>query len=603
MLTVLDYLQVRTAHAQGESIRSLAQRLGHAQKTIRKVIGSETGTPAPYRRAGPTSYPKLGKFLGFIEQVLQDDLTAPVKQRHTAMQLYRRLLGPEFVEPYSGEYNAVRRYVQRYRLRETETFVPLTYQPGVRLECDFGHIHVDYPSGRRMVSVLVAAWSFSQAIFLIQLPNEKTESVLTGITAALEFFGCVPRELWWDNPKTVAWAIHRGRERSLNAHFAALASHYRMEPLFCMPAKGQEKSDAERSVYALQRRFGTPVPVVRDDVELNDHLRRFCEAEMHRTVAGRTRPIGEEFALEKAQALALPAHPFDACVIRQAVADKYQTVRVERGRYSVPRECAFRAVTVKLYPERLQIIYAGKVVAEHRRLEQADASSLDPLHYLPTLLRKPATLDHANVFTTWELPGSFQQLRQTFEHVHGPRTGTRQYIRVLQLLLRHPVERIERALAFRLRRGAKSPRLRHSDFCRQRLLPPSGCLLHRCLSQGTRRQQRHPPGRGDPRAGRQNLPPRLRPKIHPDHHRCLQRPLRLERRRPLPLSRRRQGIRRLPEHPEQGRTGPRHNLVAEYRPAQISRPACRGLARPHSNRGPRRLSTQRPVGRGPQGPH
>ncbi|HWU55732.1 MAG TPA: IS21 family transposase [Rhizomicrobium sp.] len=445
MLTVLDYLQIRTAHAQGESIRSLARRLHRSQKTIRKVIGSPTGQPVPYRRSGPTVYPKLGPFIAFIEQVLKDDQTAPMKQRHTVMQLYRRLKGPEFAVPYSGEYNAVRRYVQRHRQWQAETFVPLTYQPGVRLECDFGHIHVDYPEGRKLVSVLVAAWSFSQALFLIKLPNEKTESVLTGTVAALAFFGCVPRELWWDNPKTVAWAIHRGRERSLNAHFAALASHYRMEPLFCMPRKGQEKSDAERSVFALQRRFGTPVPVVQDDAELNTYLRRFCEAELTRTVAGRSRTIGEEFALEKGNALSLPAHGFDACVTRPAVVDKYQTVRVDRCRYSVPRECAFRPVTVKLYPERLEIVHGGKVVAEHRRLEETEASILDPLHYLPTLLRKPATLDHANVFTTWELPASFQDLRQILEQCHGPATGTRHYIRVLQLLLRHPVERVARA--------------------------------------------------------------------------------------------------------------------------------------------------------------
>lgn len=445
MLTVLDYLQIRTAHAHGESMRSLSRRLGRSQKTIRKVIGSPSGQPAPYRRSGPTIYPKLGPFIDFIERVLKDDQTAPVKQRHTAMQIYRRLQGPEFAMPYTGEYNAVRRYVQRHRQFQAETFVPLTYQAGARLECDFGHIHVDYPDGRKLVSVLVAAWSFSQAIFLIKLPNEKTESVLAGITAALTFFGCSPREVWWDNPKTVAWAIHRGRERSLNAHFAALASHYRMEPLFCMPRKGQEKSDAERSVFALQRRFGTPVPAVKDDAELNAHLRCFCEAEMTRTVAGRSRTIGEEFVLEKGNALPLPAHGFDACVTRLAVVDKYQTVRVDRCRYSVPRECAFRPVTVKLYAERLEIVHAGKVVAQHKRLAETGASTLDPLHYLPTLLRKPATLDHANVFTAWELPPSFPQLRATFEQIHGTTTGARHYIRVLQLLLRHPVPRVERA--------------------------------------------------------------------------------------------------------------------------------------------------------------
>jgi len=107
MLTVLDYLQIRTAHAQGESIRSLARRLHRSQKTVRKVIGSPTGAPLPYRRVGPAVHPKLGPFIAFIEQVLKDDQSAPLKQRHTAMQLYRRLKGPEFAVPYSGEYNAV----------------------------------------------------------------------------------------------------------------------------------------------------------------------------------------------------------------------------------------------------------------------------------------------------------------------------------------------------------------------------------------------------------------------------------------------------------------------------------------------------------------
>lgn len=443
MLTVYNYLQIRTAHAQGESIRALARRLGHAQKTLRKVIASASGEPEPYRRGVPVIYPKLGPFLGIIEQILKDDELAPLKQRHTAMQIYRRLLEEH---KYPGKYDQVRRYVTRQRHSERETFVPLSYQPGGRLECDFGHIYVDYPDGRRLVSVLVASWSFSQALFLIKLPSEKTESILAGLVEALAFFGCVPRELWWDNPKTVAALIHRGRQRSLNVHYAALASHYRFEPLFCMPRKGQEKSDAERSVYALERRFGTPVPVVQDDQQLNDLLLAFCRVEMDRTVAGRARTIGKNFAIEKEHALALPARAFDPCLNRPAVVDKYQTVRVDGVRYSVPRACAFGKVTVKTYAQKIQVVHQGQVVATHRRLSKPNASNLDPLHYLPVLLRKPATLDHADVFASWELPPIFEELRHDLEQMHGLRTGVRQYIRVLQLLMRHPVQRIEKAI-------------------------------------------------------------------------------------------------------------------------------------------------------------
>ena len=188
------------------------------------------------------------------------------------------------------------------------------------------------------------------------------------------------------------------------------------------------------------------MPVVRDDDQLYAALLAFCRAEMDRTVAGQVSTIGKNFAIEKEHALALPAWGFDPCLSRPAVVDKYQTVRVDGVRYSVPRACAFGTVTVKVYAQKIQVVHRGQIVATHRRLSKPNASHLDPLHYLPVLLRKPATLDHSDVFASWELPPIFEELRQDLERIHGPRTGTRQYIRVLQLLMRHPVQRIEKAI-------------------------------------------------------------------------------------------------------------------------------------------------------------
>ena len=76
-----------------------------------------------------------------------------------------------------------------------------------------------------------------------------------------------------------------------------------------------------------------------------------------------------------------------------------------------------------------------------------------PLHYLATLGRKPAALDHAPVMRDWKLPGSFTALRDSLEQRHGPTAGARQYIRVLQLLAEHPLGRVEQAAGACLRRG------------------------------------------------------------------------------------------------------------------------------------------------------
>ena len=126
--------------------------------------------------------------------------------------------------------------------------------------------------------------------------------------------------------------------------------------------------------------------------------------------------------------------------------DKYQTVRFDGNRYSVPRRWAFRAVTVKGYVDRVVVVADGQVVAEHPRCYGRAEQVLDPLHFLATLERRPAALDHAPVYRDWQLPAAFAGLRRELEGKHGTPAGARQYIRVLQLLAEHPQSRIERAI-------------------------------------------------------------------------------------------------------------------------------------------------------------
>ena len=356
------YLQIRLLHRDGLSIRQIAKKLGHSRDSVKKALVQPT--PLPYTRTSPVTYPKLGPFIGHIEQILTEDQTAPRKQRHTAARIFQRLREEH---QYLGGYDQVRRFVAARSKKERETHLPLDHPPGGRVECDFGHIHVDFPDGRRPVPVLLAVWSYSHYPFAIALPDETTVSILHGMVCALEFFGCVPAELWWDNPKTVAPAILRGRDRQLNVHYASLASHYRFAPMFCMPARGQEKSDVERTVYALERRFATPVPQVSGMDALNRHLLDCCLKERDRTVSGRSKTIGQMFEEERQHAVELPVRPFDACIQHIRQADKYQTVLFEDVRYSVPRHVAFEPVTVKAYVDQVVLVHKGQVVAKHRR--------------------------------------------------------------------------------------------------------------------------------------------------------------------------------------------------------------------------------------------
>lgn len=441
MVKVDQYLQIRLLQRDGLSIRQIARRLGHSRDTVKKALIE--AVPRPYTRSRPAACPKLGPFIPVIEQILAEDELAPRKQRHTAARIFSRLVGEH---GYAGGYDQVRRYVSAHRQRHRETHLLLDHAPGSRLECDFGHIQVDFPDGRRPVPVLLAVWSYSHYPFAIALPDETTGSILHGLVCALEFFGCSPVELWWDNPATVAKAILRGRDRQLNPYYAALASHYRFAPLFCMPARGQEKSDVERTVFALQRRFATPVPQVQDVDELNRHLLMCCLNERQRVVRGRSQTIGEMFDQERRHALELPPLPFDCCIQHIRQADKYQTVLFEEVRYSVPRQAAFDPITVKAYVEEVVLVHKGQQVARHRRSRTPGDQVLEPTHFLSLLQRKPAYLDHTRLFKELKLPAVFGQLRDRLAGELGDRTGTRHYIRVLQLLGRYSVQQVAEAI-------------------------------------------------------------------------------------------------------------------------------------------------------------
>jgi len=371
MLTVDEYGRVRRAHRDGMSIREIARTFRHSRRKVRQILVEPEPTPYVRERS---HCPKLGPFHAIIDQILINDETAPPKQRHTAMQVFRRLVAEE---GYRGGYDAVRRYIGTHRRRARPTFIPLDHEAGQRQEADFGHIYVDFPDGRQQVPVLLLTWGYSNAPFAIVMPTERIEAILAGTVAAFEFFGCVGREMWWDNPKTVATAILTGRQRRVHERYAGLANHYCFEAKFCMPASGWEKPRVENRVYDLQRRWATPVPAVKDLDELNAHLRCCCIAELARTVSGQSQTIGERFEQEKAAAMSLPKYGFDPCVVTSAKVDHYQRVQYDRARYSVPRSRE-SMVTVKAYPERIEIVSRGD--PGHARATDAGRCVADLCH-------------------------------------------------------------------------------------------------------------------------------------------------------------------------------------------------------------------------------
>jgi hypothetical protein len=109
--------------------------------------------------------------------------------------------------------------------------------------------------GQAPVLIVVSAFSNYLSLSPCQLSGPKPSG---GMVQAFDDFGCIAGEVWWVNPKTVVTRLFQGRLRQLHPRYAALSSHYAFDPLFCLPAHGNEKPHVENRVKSLQRRWATP---------------------------------------------------------------------------------------------------------------------------------------------------------------------------------------------------------------------------------------------------------------------------------------------------------------------------------------------------------
>ena len=127
------YARVRRAvQVDGMSIRQAAREFGLSRKTVRRML--QFSVPPGYERKKAVQRPKLGPWLGVIDQILVDDQTQPKKQRHTAKRIWERLKAEH---GFAGGYTVVKDYVRQARVQQKEVFVPLAHPPG-DAQADFG---------------------------------------------------------------------------------------------------------------------------------------------------------------------------------------------------------------------------------------------------------------------------------------------------------------------------------------------------------------------------------------------------------------------------------------------------------------------------------
>src|SRR6266478_5065476 len=206
MVGVEAALEIRVLHRHGKSIREIARETGVARNTVRRYLRD---AEAARYKPRPLRSTKLDPFKVYVAERLGS-------------------AAPEWI-PAS---------VLLMELRER-----------------------GYSGGYTMLSVFVATLGWSRAAYVEFVTDERVETLIEAHENAFLAFGGTPREVLYDNMRTVVLERHgygRGRHR-FHPGFLDFARHCDFRPRLCAPYRAQTKGKVERFIRYLRHSFYVPL--------------------------------------------------------------------------------------------------------------------------------------------------------------------------------------------------------------------------------------------------------------------------------------------------------------------------------------------------------
>ena len=240
-------LEIRVLAKHGKGVREIAREVGASRNTVRRYLRDPEA--ARYRPRPP----RPGKLAGF-EGYIAERLAAAAPERLEATVLLRELRE----RGYAGGYSILKEHLARLRpVTAPEPVVRFETAPGEQMQVDWAVIR----RGVDRLSVFVATLGWSRAAYVEFVGDERLETLLACHEHAFLAFGGVPREVLYDNTRTVVLERNhygRGRHR-FHPGFLDFAGHCGFRPRLCQPYRAQSKGKVERFIRYLRGGFWVPL--------------------------------------------------------------------------------------------------------------------------------------------------------------------------------------------------------------------------------------------------------------------------------------------------------------------------------------------------------
>jgi transposase InsO family protein len=425
------------------SIEKAALRAGMHRNTASKYLKtkrlpSETKRPRTWRTRPDPFEQDWPEVVARLE-------VAPELETKTLFEDLRRRY-PERYE--AGQLRTLQRRVKQWRAQhgpEKAILFRQEHRPGEAMQTDF--------TWANALGVTIAGEAFPHLLCHAVLPYSnwswvsvcQSESMLAlrrGVQAAVFELGCTPRYHQTDNSTAATHDLRTGK-RGFNAEYESLMRHLGMEPRTIQVGEKHQNGDVESLNGALKRRLEQHLLLrwSRDFPSQEAYVDWLVEIQ-RRANGQRNKRLREELAVMRPLKVK-PLREWSEQTVRVTTCS---TINLKGYRYSVPSSLIGEQVQVRLWEERVEVLYCGEVMLEAQRLRGQRKHRIDYRHVIWSLVKKPGAFARYSYREEMFPTLVFRRAYDCLAAKLAQHQADREYLRVLHLAAATMQSEVERVL-------------------------------------------------------------------------------------------------------------------------------------------------------------
>ncbi|MFB3816011.1 MAG: IS21 family transposase, partial [Terriglobales bacterium] len=329
--------------------------------------------------------------------------------------------------------------------------------PGQQAQADWSPFgRINHLGQSRKLSCFALVLGYSRVLYGEFTVSEDLAALVQCHLNAFRYVGGIPREILYDQMKTVVLEWHR-EHIEWNPQFADFAKTFGFERRLCRPRRAQTKGKIERPFGYIQESFFAGLDVAQLTLDdLNAQFRQWLDHTANTRVHRTTQRVPFE-RLKEEQLLPLPDRTYVVELVETRKSHKDCHLEYQGNRYSVPYQYARRELVVRAHGDHLRIFDGETLIATHTLSRQKHQMITDPAHF-SGLLRPTAAGDRPGAPA--EFLATFPQTEAFVQGVTKLKGGNATYhlAQILALTETYPAGTVQAAIQRATEYGAFAAR-------------------------------------------------------------------------------------------------------------------------------------------------